>query len=653
MTIYRPEIDGLRAIAVLPVIFYHAGFSAFSGGFVGVDVFFVISGYLITSIIHGDLERGRFSFLRFWERRARRILPALFLVTGLSLPAAWLLLAPADMRDFAQSVGAIPVFAANILFWFESGYFDTTTELKPLLHTWSLAVEEQYYLIFPLLFLLLWRGGGGHMLWTGFVGLGLVSLAVSWWSAGNAASAGYFLLPARAWELLAGVVCALVWRRGTQAVSSFTSNALTLTGLGMIGWAITQFDQSTPFPGVAALVPVTGTVMVILWARETTLAGRLLGQRIPVAIGLVSYSAYLWHQPLFAFARYMAPAEIAATWFAALIALTFGLAWMSGRFIEGPFRDGARVPGRIAMPVLVLVALGFIGFGAGGHLTNGYGTARFTVDERARIASAKRDYLPSCTDPETLCLEVRTPQDVLLLGDSNAFHFARALKDVTEAKGGGLANLTLGGCLPLMGLHRLDMPLSDVRRCAEFNDAVADRISRDDLPDRVVLSAAWALYFYGPEYFNDLKGPRMEIASARLSESIAGSEIPRAARADIFESRLRAAVRSLAHEFADVTVVGPLPPLGGSLDARALIDGPQGVFLADFLSETAEVLSMFERLADIPGVTLVLPHQTLCPGETQECLTTRDGRHLYTNPTHLSTTGQAFVFQRDFWKLIN
>lgn len=480
--------------------------------------------------------------------------------------------------------------------------------------------------------------------------LALISLAVSWWSAGNAASAGYFLMPARAWELLAGVFAALVWRRGAMTVSPRLSDALALTGLMMIGWAMTRFDHTTPFPGLAALVPVTGTVMVILWARETTLAGRLLGLRGPVGIGLISYSAYLWHQPLFAFARYAAPTDVPLAGFAALIILTFGLAWMSWRFVEGPFRDRARIPGQIAAPVLVLAAVLLLGFGTGGHLTNGYGKARFTAEDRARIASAQRDYLPSCTDTETLCLKDRTPQDVLLLGDSNAYHFARALRDTTEAKGGGLANLTLGGCLPLMGLHRLDMPLSDVRRCAAFNEAVADRLTRGDLPGHVVLSAAWALYFYGPAYFDGLKGPRMTIATARLSDSIGGPEIPRETRAALFETRLRITAQNLADRFAMVTVVGPLPPLGGPLDARALIDGPRGMTRAAFLSETAEVLAMFRRLADIPGVTVVFPHKTLCPKDRQTCLTMHNGRHLYTNPTHLGTTGQAFVFGPVFAK---
>ncbi len=170
---YRREIDGLRALAVLSVILFHAGFETFSGGFVGVDVFFVISGYLVTTIILAELEQGSFSILNFYERRARRILPALFLVMLVCVPFAWFWLLPSDMKDFSQSLVAVSVFASNILFWRESGYFDTAAELKPLLHTWSLAVEEQYYVLFPLFLMLFWRLGKRSIL----VMLGLVFVA--------------------------------------------------------------------------------------------------------------------------------------------------------------------------------------------------------------------------------------------------------------------------------------------------------------------------------------------------------------------------------------------------------------------------------------------------------------------------------------------
>ena len=194
---YRREIDGLRAVAVLPVILFHAGFPLFGGGFVGVDVFFVISGFLITGIIVEEMRHGRFSLLNFYERRARRILPALFLVMAASLPAAWMLLSPKDLQDFAQSLVAIGLFASNFLFWQESGYFDTEAELKPMLHTWSLAVEEQYYVIFPLMILVCWRLGPAR-LFALLATLAAASLALSQWQVQTQPITAFFLLPSRA-----------------------------------------------------------------------------------------------------------------------------------------------------------------------------------------------------------------------------------------------------------------------------------------------------------------------------------------------------------------------------------------------------------------------------------------------------------------------
>ena len=191
---YRREIDGLRALAVLPVIFFHAGYESFSGGFVGVDVFFVISGYLITKIILSDLEHGRFSIVGFYERRARRILPALFFVMLVCLPFAWRWLLPGDMKDFSQSLVAVVAFSSNLLFWKESGYFDVAAELKPLLHTWSLAVEEQYYLFFPVFLMLAWRiGKGPILLIMGLLALG--SLVLAEWGVRSDPALAFYLLP--------------------------------------------------------------------------------------------------------------------------------------------------------------------------------------------------------------------------------------------------------------------------------------------------------------------------------------------------------------------------------------------------------------------------------------------------------------------------
>ena len=223
LTDYRREIDGLRALAVVPVILFHAGFRAFSGGYVGVDVFFVISGYLITSLIIAEKALGTFSLARFYERRARRILPALFVVMAVCIPVAWLCLLPSDMEAFSKSLVAVSVFASNVLFYRESGYFAADAELKPLLHTWSLAVEEQYYVLYPLFLLAAWRFGRKWVV-ASIAIVALFSLALAQWGAFNSPAATFFLLPTRGWELLAGALIAFYCRSRHSPASSESSS---------------------------------------------------------------------------------------------------------------------------------------------------------------------------------------------------------------------------------------------------------------------------------------------------------------------------------------------------------------------------------------------------------------------------------------------
>ena len=301
---YRREIDGLRALAVLPVILFHAGFKYFSGGFVGVDIFFVISGYLITSIILAEQEAGTFSIIRFYERRARRILPALFLVMLACLPFAWLWLLPHDMQNFSQSLIGVSAFISNILFWLTSGYFETAAELKPLLHTWSLAVEEQYYLFFPVFLVLTWHIGKRWILF--FLSIVfLISLLAAQWGSALKPDATFYLLPTRGWELLIGAFIAFYFTKKDRTILSKNLNeAGGLLGLALIIYAIFKFDNQLPFPSFYALVPTIGAGLIILCATQITFVGKLLGNKLLVGIGLISYSAYLWHQPLLAFSKY-------------------------------------------------------------------------------------------------------------------------------------------------------------------------------------------------------------------------------------------------------------------------------------------------------------------------------------------------------------
>lgn len=331
---YRAEIDGLRALAVVPVILFHAGFELFSGGFVGVDVFFVISGYLITTILIEDIENKRFSIVHFYERRARRILPALFFVMTLCVPFAWILLSDSALSKFGSGLIGVSLFLSNVVFWRQQGYFDESAELNPILHTWSLAVEEQYYILFPIFLIISWRFNKNRVFWM-IVFMTVISLLLSEWGWRNNATANFYLAPTRAWELLAGSIVAFIVQR--QGVKK--NNLLALLGIAGIIFSIFFYNEYTPFPSIYVLVPVIGVVLFVLYGDKETVAAKLLSNKVFVGIGLISFSAYLWHQPVFAFFRIYTN-QISLDWFIAIILIIaiFMLSYVSWRYIEKPFR---------------------------------------------------------------------------------------------------------------------------------------------------------------------------------------------------------------------------------------------------------------------------------------------------------------------------
>jgi peptidoglycan/LPS O-acetylase OafA/YrhL len=359
---YRPEIDGLRALAVLPVIFFHAGFEWSAGGFVGVDVFFVISGYLITSIILVELSADKFSIINFYERRARRILPALFFVMLVCLPFSWLLLTPSDLKDFGQSLIAVSTFSSNFLFWMESGYFDTSAEFKPLLHTWSLAVEEQYYIFFPIFLALSWRLGINWII-SLLALVFMISLVAAQWGSVFKPNPTFYLLPTRAWELLIGAFIAIYLSINTVSKSHIINQSLSLIGFIMIIFSFIFFNNSTPFPSVLTLVPTLGTGLIILYATPNTIINKAFSLSLLVKMGLISYSAYLWHQPILAFARHQFMGELSNLFLIMLCFSSLVLAYISWFWVEKPFRNRKQISSKMIFSFSLVGILFFISIG--------------------------------------------------------------------------------------------------------------------------------------------------------------------------------------------------------------------------------------------------------------------------------------------------
>ena len=492
---YRAEIDGLRALAVIPVILFHAGFELFSGGFVGVDVFFVISGYLITTILIEDIEKNRFSLTSFYERRARRILPALFFVMFICIPFAWMWMLPSQMKDFSQSLIAVSFFASNILFWRESGYFDAAAEEKPLLHTWSLAVEEQYYVLFPIFLFFTWRFGKNKVFWM-IVVFAAISLALSEWGWRNRATANFYLAPTRVWEILAGSIAAfVVQKRGVQA-----NNSLSLLGLAAILFSIFAYDENTPFPSVYALVPVVGVVFLVLFAEKETLAAKLLSTKALVGIGLISYSAYLWHQPLFAFARIRSPEHLSLTLMSSLAIASIILAWVSWKFVEKPFRKTNKFS---VKSIFLYSFAGILCFSVLGYASPYLQLKTFNeqqisiLDDREvnRTYMSNEaydrfgcffDYTQEASQLlEKSCVHQIDGHRVVLFGDSEAAHYFDGFKSIEAQLGVSTMQFTGTSC------RAIDYG-NNSRRCREFFEIFKKRIVPALTPkDTVIVASNW------------------------------------------------------------------------------------------------------------------------------------------------------------------
>jgi peptidoglycan/LPS O-acetylase OafA/YrhL len=456
---YRSEIDGLRALAVIPVVLYHAGFAVFRGGFVGVDVFFVISGYLITGNIYGEMAEDRFSIIDFYERRVRRILPALYLVTIACLPFAWLWLFPREFVDFGRSVVSVCLFASNIFFNGQIDYFTANTQTWPLIHTWSLAVEEQFYLFFPLL-LLFSRGLSRRSLILLLAALSAVSLGWADWQSRADPQSDFYLLPTRAWELGLGAVVALIPKAGL-ALDRRLAEVLALIGLSSLAFAIFCFRPDMPLPGLWSLAPAGGSALLIAFATARTECGKWLGARPFVALGLVSYSAYLWHQPLFAFARFRFAAPEGGLMLFVLSAASFAMAYASWRWVERPFRDRARFSRGSVFLAALAVGVTLIIVGRIIVLQRGF-PARMPAIEGVVDVGAYRDKCLDVGDLNpTRLAELAACQfgdrtakiDFLLIGDSHAAALADGIDAAALRRGRHGLIIVANACLPIIGLE--------------------------------------------------------------------------------------------------------------------------------------------------------------------------------------------------------
>jgi peptidoglycan/LPS O-acetylase OafA/YrhL len=632
--IYRREIDGLRAVAVVPVILFHAGLTLFGGGYVGVDVFFVISGYLITSILIGELEQGNFSITHFYERRARRILPALFFVMLCCIPFAWMWMLPSEFKHFSQSIVAVVFFASNILFWCEDGYFSAAAELKPLLHTWSLAVEEQYYLLFPIVLLHSWRFGRRRVFWLVCV-IAAISFTASEWGWQNKPSANFYLAPTRAWELLVGSICAF-WLSSRE---QRPNNWLSLAGLALIVFAIFYFDDATPFPSVYALAPVLGTALIIVFGGTGTWTAKVLSMRGFVGIGLISYSAYLWHQPLFAFARIRSILEPSPYLMAALAVLSLSMGYFSWRFIEKPFRNNQAsiLPtGRAVFSATVPVAAVFVAVGLAGHFGDGFAQrgaskvdlARF--DERLNTNRGLSIDCGSEFNSSPNCYTSKSP-NVLVWGDSYAMHLVQGI--IASEPKIKLQQHTISSCSPILGISQFDPPdgltLQWARKCIAFNDSVLNWLKNNKSVEIVILSSP----------FSGITDGAILARNERIYNS-SDTVLVRRALIDT-ANKIRA-------QGARVVIVSPTPFSGkdnGLCVARASFVGAPPEICNFPLNVNSNAFSFLQTVNDqVPVYWLT---DIMC--SRGQCDAMRGNVFLYRDGGHLSKEGSVYLGKNFSW----
>jgi len=660
---YRQEIDGLRALAVVPVIFFHAGFDVFRGGFVGVDVFFVISGYLITTIIIQDIESNTFSLLKFYERRARRILPALFIVMLFCSACAIIFMSPYDFEQFSESLIYVSLFTSNLFFWQKSGYFDVASEQNPLLHTWSLSVEEQFYLIFPIFLLLAWSLGKNKIFFM-IVFTAVLSFFLSELILRIDPMANFYLSPTRAWELLAGSVSSLVVsKKGVQ-----NKGGMALVGLAAILLSCVLYDEGTPFPSFYALLPVIGTVTIILYSGPKTLVKKILSNKILVSLGLLSYSAYLWHQPIFAFARMQNTFEKNSGLIFFLIAVTFVFSLITWKFVEVPFRK----PGVIQTKHVFMAALSgttlFLILGITLHLNSGsiFGTKMDIKNLRYSSLGEKIEDIGSVCNlrenhnyayiNECYFGDITAEETIILFGDSHASAISYSLSEIF------LKNKKRGLFIEIDGCQTIPYLMRDKRinqKCLNQFSSFLDYIK--SLDAKIILSNRWTFKFFPLEGYiekmpyEDSEGNVERDAKYREYDVLIDGKLRRDFSSK--EGILREFLKSIHSNVSHLYLVYPIPETGIDIyrenfryyEKNGHLIDQISISLADYDARNKFVIGVFDSFIEgAEHITKIDPRAAFCDQKTKRCLVQENRIPYYFDDDHLSKLGADLLLGKVF-----
>jgi peptidoglycan/LPS O-acetylase OafA/YrhL len=638
---YRPDIDGLRALAVIVVVLFHARLGVFSGGYTGVDVFFVISGFLITSIIWREAQAGKFSIASFYERRIRRIFPALAVVVAATLAVGALILAPHDFFLLGRSARATAAFYSNFYFNSQFGYFAPGAETQPLLHTWSLAVEEQFYLVAPLFLILLLRMASQHRTFL-FFALLSASFAASAWGALGESKSAFFLPHSRAFELMIGMGLALgfqpAWRNNTAREGA------AILGILLIAAASLLYSDATPFPGIAALAPCLGTALLISSATgKSTAVSRILSNSALVSIGKISYSLYLWHWPLFVFGEYLYDEPLPLTYRFGLIALAVALSILTYHFIEQPARRRTLLSQRGAIGAGVAAMAVLLGLSQGVIETRGW--PQRLSPEIATFADlvAKSKMRPPCMDPEedsasaagcTIGAAGAADPTFLFWGDSHGVTLAPRMADVAAAKGVRGAVTVSGGCAPLLPQAIKNPLYNRMEKCRRMSRRVQDMLAHG-APGHVVIVGRWSYYFLGGYGRGNNENSTFDTGEPAKNYAL-------------FAESLKDTINAILATGRKVTLFGPIPELKTHLPnamMKAMMRGEQRSFdigYEDFMRRQGKTLRLLADLDSLRGVRVIYPHKILC--DKSVCrTTTAEGLPYYIDDDHMGAYGSKAI----------
>lgn len=633
---YRPEIDGLRAVAVASILLFHADIAVFGGhlapgGFLGVDVFFVISGYLITGIVTGELNAGSFSFAQFYERRARRILPALVLVMAACFPAAWLWATPEQLANLSRSALANAFFAANFFFWSDAGYFSESILVKPLSHTWSLSVEEQFYAVFPAFLVVVFRRRLSVPVTFGAIAV--ASLALGQGLSRPAPEAGFYLLPTRAWEFLAGAFLAVMEARFGRKSTPILDHAAPALALALLALAFHRFDGATPHPALPTLVPIGATMALIWFTGRRDAVTALLSSRAFVGVGLVSYSLYLWHQPLFAFARLYAIDRPGTAAYLALMALAGGLAYLSWRFVEQPFRDKAFLSRRAVWASGVIGLAAVAAMGAVGIAGGGFPARIPEVEGMRSLAEGYRTKAGDlCTRDNCRVGDSSVPPSIVLVGDSHAGVLARSLEKALEGSGKSALVLANGDMWvdrypPFYATGERYQPVLESQQPIVWAPGTRT----------VILAARYTLRVENTPFDNGEGGVEV------LPGTYAGHD--EAQKREVL-SAIDRATRDLLARGKRVVLVYPIPEVGwdvpGTLRKLAMRGerGPLTTSHEAYRARNERVIRLFDAIPDGPALLRVRPDRIFCDTFVAGRCATHWGPDIfYFDDDHLSVSG--------------